>query len=161
MASEAGAGAVRASAELAERNARTLQEAWQSGSSIAKNLTDRSMDQIARALGLGGDTVHKSVEQLSHNIECILQSGTILAEGMQNASRQWMEFAQKRVQSNLDQFDALTRTRSPQDFLAVHSDLIRHNLEEFVHSARQIAEISLRAADEAARKLSESPQLAP
>jgi phasin family protein len=161
MASEAGAGAVRASVDVAERNARTMQDALESGTKIASNLAERSVAQMARAFGIGGDTAQQATEQLSHNMECILQSGTILADGMQNVSREWMEFAQKGMRHTLDRVEVLTQSRSPQEFLAAHSDLVRHNLEEFVHSTRRIAEISLRAAEEAARKVGESPQLSP
>jgi hypothetical protein len=161
MASEAGAGAVRAGVELAERNAQTAQDAWQSGTKIAGNLTELSMAQMGRALGMGGDTAEQATEQVSRNMECILQSGVILTDGMRNVSREWMEFAQRGLQHNFDRMEALGRSRSLQEYLAAHSDLVRHNLEEFIHSARRIAEVLLRAAEEAARKVGESPQIYP
>ena len=160
-ASEAGAGATRTSVEAAERNARTMQEALESGTKIASNLAERSAAQMARAFGIGGDTAQQATEQLSRNMECILQSGTILADGMQNVSREWMEFAQKGMRHTLDRVQALTQSRSPQELMAAQSDLVRHNLEDFVHSTRRIAEISLRTAEEAARKIGESPRLSP
>jgi phasin family protein len=161
MASEAGAGAVRTSVKAAERNARAMQDALESGTKIASKLAERSMVQMARTFGIGGDSAQQATEQLSRNMECILQSGTILADGMQNVSREWMEFAQKGMQHTLDRVETLTQSRSPQEFLAAQSDLVRHNLEEFVHSTRRIAEISLQTAEEAARKVGASPQLSP
>jgi len=161
MASEAGAGAVRASVELTECNAQTMQDVWQSGTKIASNLTELSMAQVGRVLGMGGDTAEQATEQVSRNMECILQSGIVLTDGMRNASRGWMEFAQRGMKHNLDRMEALTRSRSLQEYLAAHSDLVRHNLEEFIHSARRIAELSLRAAEEAARKVGGAPQIYP
>ena len=152
---------MRAGVELAERNAQTAQDAWQSGAKIASNLTELSMAQIGRALGMGGDTAEQATEQVSRNMECILQSGVILTDGMRNVSREWMEFAQKGMRHTLDRVQALTQSRSPQELMAAQSDLVRHNLEDFVHSTRRIAEISLRTAEEAARKIGESPRLSP
>ena len=159
-AAEAGAGATRASADLMARNAETVEHAWQSGSDMAAQLAGRSMDQVARAFGITGESAQHATQQSARNLESMVQSGTILAGGLQNISREWLEFARKRMQENIQRFDVLAGSRTPQEFIAAQSDLLRDNLEDFVHSARRIAEISVQMADEAARKMSES-SLAP
>jgi phasin family protein len=159
-AAEAGVGATRAGVDMMARNAETIEQAWQSGSEMAAQLTERSMEQFAKAFGLSGETGQHATRQSARNLESIVQSGTILAGGLQNISREWLDFVRKRMQQNLQHADALASSRTPQELLAAQSDLLRDNLEDFVNSARRMAEISVAMADEAGRKMTDS-SLAP
>jgi hypothetical protein len=62
----------------------------------------------------------------------------------------------KRIEYSLDQMDTLLRCRTPQSLATAQSDAMRENLEGVIISAHRIAEISLRAADEASRKVTEN-----
>jgi hypothetical protein len=159
-AADAGAGATRAGADMIARNAETIEQAWQSGSEMAAQLTERSMEQFARAFGITGESAQHATQQSARNLESIVQSSAILAGGVQNISREWLDFARKRVQQNLQRVDALVNCRTPHELLAAQSDLVRDNLEDFVHSARRMAEISVHIAEEAAGKMTDS-SLAP
>ncbi len=48
-----------------------------------------------------------------------------------------------------DRIDAFLQCRTPQDFAALQSDLLRDNLETFLGYARKAGEHSARLADEA------------
>ena len=52
-------------AEIMHRNTQTLHRAVQSGTEMAATLTERSMQQWNRALGLSGNEAEKAVEQSS------------------------------------------------------------------------------------------------
>ena len=159
-AADAGAGAARAGADMIARNAETMQYAWQSSSRMASELAERSIERLTRAFGIGGESTQQATEQSSRNLESIVQSGTILAGGLQSISRAWFDFARKSMEQNLDRVETLTSCRSPHEILAAHSDLMRDSLEEFVQSTRRIAEISLQTTEEAARRMSDA-SLAP
>jgi hypothetical protein len=155
-AADLGARATGAGADMMERSAETVQQAWQSGATMATQLTERSMEQFARAFGITGESAQHAARQSSRNLESIVQSGTILANGLQNISREWLDFARNRMQQNLNRADSLLNCRTPQELLAAQSDLLRDNLEDFVQSTRRIAELSMQMADEAVRKMSDS-----
>jgi phasin family protein len=159
-AAEASASATRAGADMVARNTEVVEQAWQSGSEMASQLTERSMDQFARAFGISGEGAQQATQQSARNLESIVQSGTILAGGIQNISREWLAFMQKRMQQNLRRVDALASSRTPQELLAVQSELVRDHLEDFVQSARRVAELSVQMAEEAARKMTDT-SLAP
>ena len=159
-AAEAGAGAARAGADMVQRNADSVQHAWVSGSKSAGQLIEQSMDRFARAFGIAGESTQQATQQSSRNLELIVQSGTILAGGMQTISRELFDFTRKRMEQNLQCSDALLRCRTPQEMLAAQSDFMRDNLEDFVQSTRRIAEISMQMADEATRRMSDA-SLAP
>ena len=154
-AADAGAGAARAGADLFQRNAETMQEAWASGSKVASRLTEQSVQGFARVFGMTGERAEQAATQSSRNLESIVQSGTVIAGAMQNISREMFEFTRKRVEQNLHRVDALINCRTPQEILAAQSDLMRDNLEDFVQSTRRISEISMEMADEAARRMSD------
>jgi hypothetical protein len=157
---DTGANVARAGAEMIQRNTETVQQAWESGSKITSKVTERSMDQFARAFGITGENAQHAAQQSSRNLETIVQSGTILANGMQTMLREWLEFARKRTEQNFGRFDALLHCRTPQELLAVQSEMVRDNLEDFVQSTKRIADISVQMADEALRKMTDS-SLAP
>ena len=90
-------------------------------------------------------------EETAHNLRAAAQSSTVLARGLQDASREVVDRSQKRLQRNLDGLQALARCRSVTDFVAVQRSLLRDNLEQTVENSRRIAELTIEMADEAAR----------
>jgi hypothetical protein len=159
-AADAGAGAARASADMIQRNAETVQHAWESGSKMATGLAERTAERFARACGISGESAQQATEQSARNLESIVQSGTILAGGMQSISLELLNFARNRLEQNMHRVESLVNCRTPQEVLAVQSDLVRDSLEDFVQSTRHIAAISSQMAEEAVRRMNNS-SLAP
>jgi phasin family protein len=152
---EASERAARAGADMFQRNAEIMQQAWEASSTMAAQLTQQSAAQLARALGLSGEETKNAAQQSSANVEAIIGSSALIAESLQSISREWMEFARSRLERNLACFDELTRCRTPQDLAAVQSEAVRDNLEAALHSARRTAEISARAVDSAMKNLTQ------
>ena len=75
---------------------------------------------------------------------------------MQNISTEWFGFVRKQVEQNVNALDALMRSRTPQEIMAVQSDLVRGSLHDLIQSTRKIAEVSVRMTDEATRKMAEA-----
>src|SRR5262249_21185649 len=143
-------------AEVMEHNSEYLRHAWQSGSEMAGRLTERSMDQVARAFGMSGENAQQTTQQTVRNFEALLQSSTILMGGMQNVSRELVDFMQNRMEHNVEHLEALMGARTMQDAIAAQTSLLRDNVERLLHTTRRISEISTQTADEAARTMTES-----
>jgi phasin family protein len=154
-AADAGAEVLGAGADMMKRNAEALQQAWESGSKAASQWTEQSFGGFARAFGLSGENAQQAAEQSRRNMESIMQSGTILANGMQSVSRELFELARKRLEQNLQRTDALMHSRTPQDVMAAQSELFRENMEDLIETTRRIADISKEVAENAGRKMSE------
>jgi phasin family protein len=152
-AAEVSERAARASAELMQRNTQIVQQAWEMSSKMAAQLTQQSIDQLARTFGISGEEAQKTAQQSARNLEAIIGSSAALAEGVQNISQEWFEFAQSRVGQNFDRFNSLARCRTPQDLTAVQGEMIQADLQPLLKSARRTAEISARMTDNATRKL--------
>jgi phasin family protein len=149
---EASERAARAGADMLQHNAEIMQQGWEASSTMAAQLTQQS---AARALGLSGEETKNAAQQSSANVEAIIGSSALIAESLQNISREWMEFARSRLERNLACFDELARCRTPQDLAAVQSEAVRDNLEGALRSARRTAEISARAVDSAMKNLTQ------
>jgi hypothetical protein len=98
----------------------------------------------------GADTLGLS-EEAAHNLRAAAQSGTALARGLQEVSREVVDRSQKRLQRNLDGLQALARCRSMTDFVEVQSSLLRDNLEQTVENSRRLAELTLQMTEAASR----------
>jgi phasin family protein len=107
-------------------------------------------------LGLSGEEAQQAAQQSSRNFGAIIQSSAVLTQGAQDISREWFDFARKRMEENLSLLEALTRCRTPQDLAAVQTNVVRDNLEDLLQSTKRIADVSVRIADEAVRKIAES-----
>ena len=151
-AARASDQAMRASVEMIQRNAETFQHTLQCGAKLAAQMTERSADQFGRAIGFSGEGAQKAAQKSSHNIEAIVQSGTILSEITQRLSEEWADIARARMDRGFDRIDALLQCRTPQDFAALQSELLRDNMETLLGYARKAGEHSARVTDEAKKR---------
>ena len=154
--SDAGERTARAGAEAFQHNAERLNASWRNSSDTANRFAERSMEQLTRLFGLSGETARQTVQQSSSNIQAMLESTTIVADGLQELSGEWLRFAQGRLQHNMEHFDQLLGCRSPHEYLALQTHIARENFEALLQSARRASERSTRTVDEAARKMSEA-----
>lgn len=142
---------VTAGVEGTQTVVRAMQEAvansFSAFSELARRSTGQTMPMVSRPEGeLQGLT-----EATAHNLRALAQAGTALARGLQDVSREVVERSQKRLQRNLDGWQALARCRSMTDFVEVQSSLLRDNLEQTLENSRRIAELTIQMANEASR----------
>lgn len=151
-AARASDQAMRASVEIMQRNAETVQHTLECGAKLAARMTERSADQLGRAIGFSGEDAQKAAQRSSRDLEAIVQSGTVLTELAQRLCEEWVEIARARMDRGFNRIDAFLRCRTPQDFAALQSELMRDNLETFLGYARKAGEHSARLADEARQR---------
>jgi hypothetical protein len=148
-AARASDQAMRASVEIMQRNAETVQHTLEYGAKLAARMTERSADQFGRAIGFSGEG---AAQRSSRDLEAIVQSGTVLTELTHRLCEEWVEIARARMDRGFGRIDALLQCRTPQDFAALQSELMRDNLETFLGYARKVGEHSARLADEARQR---------
>ncbi|QRM27575.1 phasin family protein [Microvirga sp. VF16] len=145
------ADTVRAGTKNAQSIAQAMQQVVENSfgafSELARSSTGQAMQMFSRS---GGES-RGLAEEASEKFKAMAQSNTVLVRGFQDVSREWFELSQKRLQTNLEGWNALARCRSVNDLVAVQSSLIRDNLEQTVDNSRRIAELTIQVADEATR----------
>jgi hypothetical protein len=157
-AARASDQAMRASVEMMQRNAETVQHTLQCGAKLATRMTERSADQFGRTIGLSGEGAQKAAQKSSNNIEAIVQSGTVLGEITRRLFEEWADITRARMDRGFDRIDALMQCRTPHDFAAVQSELLRDNMETFLGYARKAGEHSARLADEAKQRFASAAE---
>ncbi|XSC47206.1 TIGR01841 family phasin [Bradyrhizobium sp. RDT10] len=156
VAAEAGEEVARASANLLKQNAETLQNAWRFGLDMATTVMGRSTEQFGRTLGLSGDGVQQATERSARSAQTILYTSTAAAKVMGGMSREYLQLVRNQVEKNIDHMNELWTCRTPQDFAAVQSDMLRETVETALESSRRIADMSLKMADDAGKQINKN-----
>ncbi len=160
VAGHAGEEAARVGANILQEQAEMVQNAWRLGVDMASAILGRSTDQLGRSFGLSGSESQKAVERSAKGAETMLYSASALTKGMNGISREYFDLTRNQLQTQLDRMNELWKCRSPQDFLALQADLIQDIASNVFESGRRMADISVRLADDAGKRISESVQRA-
>jgi phasin family protein len=158
-AAEAGEDVARASADMLKQNVETLQNTWRDGLEVATSVMGRSSEQFGRTLGLSGEELQKATEateRSARNAQTLLYSGTAAARVMGGMSQEYFQMVRHQVEKNLDQMTKLLTCRTPQDFAAAQTDMVRETVETALESSRRIADMSLKMADETRNQIKQT-----
>ena len=130
-----------------------LDIAWRAAEAARENIEfavqgfQRATEQLTQA---AGPEAQELTRQSSENVGAVSQASTVLASGLQGASREWFGLARERLAKNIEAFGRLARCRSPQDLIVVQSDLARDNIQQAIETSRRVGQVSLRIAQDAA-----------
>ncbi|ANW00346.1 phasin family protein [Bradyrhizobium icense] len=158
-AAEAGEQLAQASANLLKQNAETLQNTWRFGLEAATSVIGRSTEQLGRTLGVSGEGVRQATEateRSARNAQTLLYTGTAAARVMGGMSQEYFQMVRHQVEKNMDHLKELWTCRTPQDFAAVQSDMVRETVETALESSRRMADMSLKMADDAGKQITQS-----
>jgi hypothetical protein len=140
----------RTGADVFQRNSEQVRQTFEMGSDAAARMAERAFGQFARVFGVvTGNGAQQATQQSARNVETILHSSAIIADGMQTMVREWLSFAQNRAERNIERFEAFTNCRSVQDCIATQTEMVRDQIEDFLQTAKRITEVSTRMVDEA------------
>ena len=152
-AARVGEQTARAGADVFRRGSETARDTVQSGLNTATETFQRMSDQFTKVLGFNGPQSEELARRSSQNLQAVSQASTVLMKNAQDVSHEVIQLVQDRLQKNIDGLGRLAGTRSVQDYVAVQSDLMRDGLQQVIDTNKRIAELSVRAADEAARAI--------
>ena len=155
-AAEAGAEVARASSDLLKQNAETLQNAWRFGLEMATSVVGRSTEQFGRTLGLSGEGVQEATERSARNTQTVLYTGTAAARTMGGISQEYFQMVRHQIEKNMDHLNELWSCRTPQDFAAVQSEMVRETVETVLESSRRMADMSIKMADDAGKQIKQN-----
>ncbi len=155
-AAEVGEQVARASADLLKQNVETLQDAWRFGLETATSAVGRSTEQLGRTLGVSGEGVQQATEatqRSARNAQTVLYTGTAAAKVMDGMSREYFQMIRHQLEKNMDRMNELWACRTPQDFAAVQSDMMRETVETALESSRRVADMSLKMVEDAGKQI--------
>jgi hypothetical protein len=85
-----------------------------------------------------------------------MYSATAVAKGMNGVSREYFGFVRQQIERSMDRMNELWRCRTPHDFAAVHSDLVRDTIGSALDTSRRMADMSLKVADDAGNHITQT-----
>ena len=160
VAAKAGEEVSRVSAELLNQNAEMVQNTWRLGMETVTEAMNRSNDHFGRTFGWTGDEAQQATERSVRNTQSVMESATAVSKGLNDISREYLQFARRQMEKNMDRMNELWRCRTPHEFAAVQSDLIRDTMSGVLESSRRVADMSLKVADEAGKRIASNMQRA-
>ncbi|MCA6106816.1 phasin family protein [Bradyrhizobium cenepequi] len=154
-AAEASQEMARASTDLLRQNAEAVQSALRFGLDMTTAAMGRSTDELGHVLGLS-EEAQRAAERSAHSTSSVFHSTTAIAKGMSGMSQEYLAFVRHQIESSMSHMNELWRCRTPQDVVAVQSDFVRETMENAVESGRRMADMSLKAADDTAKRMAQT-----
>lgn len=145
----AGQKAMGAGADMTRRSAETAGTMMNKASDVA----GRTTEQLQRTLGLSKEAQGAVASQTRETMDVMVQCGSVLADGWQNAWREWMGLAQDVASRNAEGMNALMRSRTVPDFYAAQSRMLKDNMQMVLSRSVKISEMSANTANTAMGKL--------
>ncbi|HEX6102732.1 MAG TPA: phasin family protein [Alphaproteobacteria bacterium] len=140
-----------ASRDAGEAGRRGIEEAGEAGRRTAEQ-----MRGVAEEAGEAAQDIYsRSARETAQGLEAAMKYGTVLASGMQTFWQEWIGCAQDVMQRNVDGMQNLMRSRSPGDFFAAQSELLRDEVQAMIDTGSRMSEVSARIASDAARAFGE------
>jgi hypothetical protein len=155
--SDAAERTSRTGAETFRRNADVTREAWQAGTEAAGRIAQRSMEQLTKMIGFGGDTARETLQHSAGNMQAVLESTTIIAGGLQGVTSELMRFAESRAEQNMAHLDRLGQCRNLHELFAQQTQMVRDNFEAFLQSAQRASERTTEMTRSAMDRMSNAP----
>jgi hypothetical protein len=155
IAAETSEKVARAGADLLKQNTEALQNAMRFGLDMTTTVMGRSTDQLGRTLGLSGDGVQEATERSTRNAQTILYSTAAATNAMSGMSREYFELFRHQIEHNMNRMNEFWGCRTPQDLVAVQSELLRDTVGSVLESSRRIADLSMKLADDASKRMAQ------
>jgi phasin family protein len=159
-AAKAGEEVSRASADLVSQNAELFQNTWRFSIEAVTEAMNRSNDHFGRTFGWTGDEAQQATERSVRNTQSVMESATAVSKGLNEISQEYLQFARRQMEKNIDRMNELWRCRTPHEFAAVQSDLLRDTVSGVLESGRRVADMSIKVADDAGKRIASNIQRA-
>ena len=153
---QAGEEVARVGANLLKQNAETLQNTWRFGLDMTNAMMGRSTEQISRTLGLTGQEAQQAAERSARNTQSILYSATAASKAMSGMSQEYFMLVRHQIEHGMERMNELWNCRTPQDLAAVQSDLFRDAVGSVLESSRRMADMSVKLAEDATKRMEET-----
>lgn len=145
-ASKSAESAASADRETVEQVMKAGTEAAQKGYAQAVQLTKEQVEKTSEAL-------YKSYDQLNtfgkENLEAVVASGSIVAKGVENLSKEVFALAQSSFETSMNAAKAFMGVKSLRDVVDLQSEVSRSQFDRFMADSAKLTELSLKVANEA------------
>ena len=119
---------------------------------IADTLSEqggRTLESVAQASEIYRDATGASTEDMT----ALLSSYSVVAKGMQEIQRCWLDSVQKSVQATAKAPQSMLRCSTLSELARTHRDLMREGMEVLLESNARMLRLAGKIAEDAARPI--------
>ncbi|MBV8169603.1 MAG: phasin family protein [Alphaproteobacteria bacterium] len=119
---------------------------------IADTLTEqsgRTLESVAQASEIYRDATGAHTEDMS----ALLSSYSVVAKGMQDMQRAWLDSMQKSVQTGAKAPQDMMRATTLSELARIHRDLLRQGMEVLLEGNARMLRLCGKIAEDAARPI--------
>lgn len=121
-------------------------EAAQKGYAQAVQLTKEQVEKTSEAMFKGYDQMNTFGKE---NLEAVVASGSIVAKGVENLSKEVFALAQSSFENSMNVAKAFMGVKSLRQAVDLQSDLSRTQFDRLMADSAKLAELSMKVANEA------------
>ena len=138
--------AAYAGKETVEQVMKAGTEAAQKGYAQAVQLTKEQVEKTSEAMFKGYDQMNTFGKE---NLEAVVASGSIVAKGVENLSKEVFALAQSSFENSMNVAKAFMGVKSLREAVDLQSDLSRTQFDRLMADSAKLAELSMKVANEA------------
>jgi hypothetical protein len=132
---------VRAGSEAAETARRTADAAGRTSEDATR--------RFGQFFAVSARASEDMAQRTQQTLDAMVQTGSVLGDGMQAIAREWADYAQGAMQRQLDSVNELMRARNVQDVLGLQADRLRKEMELLLGTSAKVSERAARVTSEA------------
>jgi phasin family protein len=91
-------------------------------------------------------TTENMTNSLYENLNAMMKSGQIWAEGLSEISKTFAKMAQAHLDANLAMMKALTNSKSPQETLSIQNDYIKKATDSTISDSKSLSDTTHKLA---------------
>ena len=126
----------------------------------AKEMAADVQTRAKAAYDKGSELTKEAVEFQKGNLEAVVESGKILAAGMQDMSRTYVEEAKTAAETVQEDVKKFAAVKSPTELFQLQGEILRRNFDAMVSTTSKNTESMLKLANEAFAPMSNRMSLA-
>lgn len=124
-----------------------------------------AQDNVQNAANAAHTSINEGVERMTkgmgqfgsfaqENTEAFMQAASTMAKGFEKVSQENVDYAKRQFESSSEQMQALTKAKSPQEFMEAQTELFRASMEAQISQVNKVSDMMVATAKDAAQPLS-------
>ncbi len=140
----------------ATRNGGPEREATQKMAESQRRLADTITEQSGRtleAVAQAGEIYRDATGATSEDVNALLSSYSVVAKGLQEMQRAWIDTVQKSLQTGAKAPQTMLRCTTFSQIAETHRDLMRESMEAWLDGNARLFRLAGKIAEDAARPI--------
>ena len=146
--------------QLKEKIMATAKNTKTDYTATAKDMAAQMQTRAKAAFEKGGEMTSQVTDFHKANIEALVESGKILASGMQDMGRTYVEEAKTAADTVQDDVKKMAAIKSPTEFFQLQGEIARRNFDAMVATTSKNTEMMMKLVNEAFAPISSRASVA-